>query len=511
MSTTRGEHDPIQPAIVPRWEWRTFGEPLDSAVAVLADVEIKSDHDSDEIYLLSVHGDASVKIRDGLMDVKHLQQVDDAGLELWCPVLKAQFPLAADDVAAVITTLNVAVLALGREQYGLDELITELIEPNPDLHAANVHKRRRRYVIDDCMVEMTEVAIGGSTTRTVAVESPDTELVSATVAKLGLQDRRNVCVARGLKAMIGFGTKVFGVIDVGTNSVKFHLAERRADGVVRTVVDRGEVTRLGEGLDETGELTDAAMQRTVDAIAGMVDEAHDVAAIAAVGTAGLRIAPNRQTFLEAVKARTGIDVEVISGEEEGRLAYLAATSALPLARGTLVVFDSGGGSSQFTFGEGSRVDDRFSVDVGAVRFAERFGLAGAVGRDTVDAALTAIAGDLSRLDGRDRTAAVIGMGGTVTNLTAVKHELTKYDPDVVHGTVLDRAEIDRQIELYRTRDADQRRSIPGLQPARAEVILAGACVVRTILTKLDHDSLTVSDRGLRHGVFLERFAGVPGV
>jgi exopolyphosphatase/guanosine-5'-triphosphate,3'-diphosphate pyrophosphatase len=249
------------------------------------------------------------------------------------------------------------------------------------------------------------------------------------------------------------------------------------------------------------------MHRTEDAIAGMVDEArsHDAAAIAAVGTAGLRIAPNRQTFLDAVKARTGIDVEVISGEEEGRLAYVAATSALPLARGLLVVFDSGGGSSQFTFGEGSRVDERFSVDVGAVRFAERFGLAGAVERETVDAALAAIATDLTRLDGHQRPAGVIGMGGTVTNLTAVKHGLAEYDPDVVHGTVLDVGEIDRQIELYRTRDTEQRRTIPGLQPARAEVILAGACVVRTILTKLGHDSLTVSDRGLRHGVFLERF------
>ena len=505
-----GEHDPGQPAIVPRWEWRTFGEPLDSADRVLAQFEIKSDHDSDETYLLSVHSDASVKIRDGLMDVKHLRQVDDAGLELWLPVMKAEFPIAAADVEAVLTTLNVAVPALSRLRYELDQLIAELVEPHPDLHAAAVRKRRRRYVIDECMVEMTEIATAGSSTRTVAVESPDTALVSATVAKLGLHDRRNVCVARGLKAMIGFGTQVFCGIDVGTNSVKFHLAERRADGAARTVVDRADVTRLGEGLDETGGLTEAAIHRTVDAIAGMVDEArrHGAAAIAAVGTAGLRIAPNRQTLLDAVKARTGIDVEVISGEEEGRLAYLAATSALPLARGRLVVFDSGGGSSQFTFGEGTRVDERFSVDVGAVRFAERFGLAGAVERDTVDAALTAIAGDLTRLDGRERPAAVIGMGGTVTNLTAVKHGLAKYDPDVVHGTVLDIGEIDRQIELYRTRDADQRRAIPGLQPARAEVILAGACVVRTILTKLGHDSLTVSDRGLRHGVFLERFAGV---
>jgi exopolyphosphatase/guanosine-5'-triphosphate,3'-diphosphate pyrophosphatase len=87
----------------------------------------------------------------------------------------------------------------------------------------------------------------------------------------------------------------------------------------------------------------------------------------------------------------------------------------------------------------------------------------------------------------------------------VKHELATYDPEVVQGTVLDDTEIDRQIELYRTRSADERRSIVGLQPNRAEVILAGACVVRTVMSKLGSDSLTVSDRGLRHGVLVERF------
>jgi exopolyphosphatase/guanosine-5'-triphosphate,3'-diphosphate pyrophosphatase len=97
------------------------------------------------------------------------------------------------------------------------------------------------------------------------------------------------------------------------------------------------------------------------------------------------------------------------------------------------------------------------------------------------------------------------MGGAVTNLAAVKHGLATYDPDVVQGTVLDLVEIDRQIELYRTRTADERREIIGLQPKRAEVVLAGACIVRTVMTKLGSDSLTVSDRGLRHGLLVERF------
>jgi len=196
---------------------------------------------------------------------------------------------------------------------------------------------------------------------------------------------------------------------------------------------------------------------------------------------------------------------VISGEEEARLAYVATTSALGLGDVSIVVFDTGGGSSQFTFGQGERVDERFSVDVGAARFTERFGLDGVVSDETLAEALAAIAADLSRLDGRPAPEAVVGMGGAVTNLTAVKHELTTYDADVVQGSTLDRAEIDRQIELYRTRTADERREIVGLQPARAEVILAGACIVRTVLDKLGCNSLTVSDRGLRHGLMAERF------
>jgi exopolyphosphatase/guanosine-5'-triphosphate,3'-diphosphate pyrophosphatase len=171
----------------------------------------------------------------------------------------------------------------------------------------------------------------------------------------------------------------------------------------------------------------------------------------------------------------------------------------------VVVFDTGGGSSQFTFGRGEHVVERFSVNVGAVRFTERFGLDTAVDEGTVAAALEAIAGDLARLGGRPAPEALVGMGGAVTNICAVKLGLTTYDPGAVQGATLDAAEIERQIELYRTSSADERRGIPGLQPARAEVILAGACIVRTVLSKLGREALTISDRGLRHGVLAARF------
>ena len=317
----------------------------------------------------------------------------------------------------------------------------------------------------------------------------------------------NTSYPRGLAALIDDEPLRFAVIDVGTNSIKFHIGERERDGNWRAVVDRAEMTRLGEGLEQNGFIADAALERTVAAIADMVDEAkrRAVLATAAVGTAGLRIAANRDRVLAVIETRTGVRIDVISGEEEGRLAYVAATSGLGLSKGSLVAFDTGGGSTQFTFGHDSSVDERFSVDVGAVRYTERYKLDGVVSAEVMRRTMAAVAADLSRIDGRPVPAALVAMGGAVTNITAVKHGLARYNPAIVQGTVLDRSEIDRQIELYRSRDADGRRTIVGLQPKRAEVILAGACIVRAVMEKLGKQTLTVSDRGLRHGVLAERF------
>jgi exopolyphosphatase/guanosine-5'-triphosphate,3'-diphosphate pyrophosphatase len=273
------------------------------------------------------------------------------------------------------------------------------------------------------------------------------------------------------------------------------------------VEDRAEVTRLGEGLTEGGRIGDEALARTAEAIAEMATEARrgGVRALAAVGTAGLRIAANSTEAVAAIRERSGVRIEVVSGDEEARLAYLATVAALGPVAGSTVVFDTGGGSSQFTFGRGGQVEERFSVDVGAARFTERFGLDRAVSAAVVGEAMAAISDGLVRLDGRPAPDALVGMGGAVTNLTAVSLGMAEYDPSRVQGATLTDDEIDRQIALYRERDADDRRAIVGLQPKRAEVILAGACIVRAVLAKLGMKSFTVSDRGLRHGVLAERF------
>jgi exopolyphosphatase / guanosine-5'-triphosphate,3'-diphosphate pyrophosphatase len=493
--------------VVPRWEWRTFGESFAGAEERFAALSPDSVKESDEQYLLSAEADNSVKVRDDLLDVKQLEQVDDDGLEQWRPTLKAPFPVPAAAVDSLLAALHATSPPRGRSAYTLDELVEEVVRPSRQLAAVPVHKRRAHYTVSGCMAELTDVRTDNGSTRTIAVESEDPARVLAAVRELGLDTRPNVSFPRGLKALLGIGARKYAAIDVGTNSVKFHVGERGADGGWRPVVDRAEITRLGEGLAETGVLNPSPVERTIDAIAGMVDEAgrEGVDEIVAVGTAGLRIARNSADFVAAVRDRCGLDLEVISGEEEARLSYLAATSALDLGEGSLVVFETGGGSSQFTFGEGKRVDERFSLDVGAVGLTERFGLADVVSEEALTGVLDELATELGRLDGRPPPAGLVAIGGAATNLAAVKHELATYDPDVVQGTVLDLAEIDRQIELYRTQTADERRRIVGLQPKRAEVILAGACIVRTVIAKLGRQSATVSDRGLRHGLLLERF------
>lgn len=492
--------------IIPRWEWRTFGSRLGNPAAVFGKVPPTGTHESDEVYFLTASG-ANVKVRDDLIDIKVLRDVNDTGLEQWVPVMKAGFPVGAMQLAEIFGALGLFTPALEREAYSLARFLEDLVEPNPEIQSVKVQKLRVRYSIDGCMAEFADVVVNGRTTQTIAVESDDPGAVAATVRSLGFGDYLNTSYPAGLRATLKGTPPRFAVIDAGTNSIKFHLGERADEGSWTTIADRAEVTRLGEDLDTDGVIIPAAADRTGDAIAGMVDEAktNGAVAVAAVGTAGLRMATNRASVIEKIRSRSGITVEVISGEEESRLAYVAVQASLDIGEGSLVVFDTGGGSSEFTFGTGPTVEDRFSVNVGAVRYTERFRLGDRVTPAVLAETLAAISADLSVIDDRAAPDATVAMGGAVTNITAVSRSMATYDPDLVQGTVLSRAEIDRQIDLYCSMDASDRRSIVGLQPKRADVILAGACIIRTVMDKLNQETLTVSDRGLRHGLLRERF------
>ena len=496
--------------IIPRWEWRTFGQRFGNADAAFAAMTSTGEADSDETYLLgtgSAEPSDVVKIRFDLMDIKVLREVSAAGLERWEPILKVGFPMPATDVQRVAEALHLPAPSLARADYTLQQFLDEVTGTSGMVRPVDVHKHRVRYTVGGCSAECSDVVADGRTIRTIAIESEDAAAVVEAVRSVGLEGYANTSYPRGIAALLDERPERYGVIDVGTNSIKFHVAELGADGRFLTVVDRADVTRLGQGIDAGGDIVPDALDRAIVAIDGMAREARElgVRALVAVGTAGLRAAGNREAVLEAVRSRTGVAVQVISGEDEGRLAYQAVQAGLGLTAGNLVVFDTGGGSTQFTFGQDGNIAEQYSVPVGAVRFTERFGLAAAVTTAVLDDAQAAIAADLSSLDGRPRPDALVGMGGAITNITAVKHDMAVYDPSVVQGTVLERSELDRQIELYRSLDADGRRAIVGLQPKRAEVILAGALVVRTVMEKLGQTSLTVSDRGLRHGVLVERF------
>jgi exopolyphosphatase / guanosine-5'-triphosphate,3'-diphosphate pyrophosphatase len=189
--------------IVPRWEWRTFGEDFGAAEAHFARLPPERVQDSDETYLLSRSSNASVKVRDGLMDVKRLEAVDDDGLERWKPVMKAEYPLSIGGVEQVLTALGASVPSLARGAYTLDQLVDEVVGPDDDLQAVDVHKHREHFTVGGAMAELSAIRTAAGARRTIAVESEDPALVVAAVKELGLLLRPNVCLARGLKTLIG--------------------------------------------------------------------------------------------------------------------------------------------------------------------------------------------------------------------------------------------------------------------------------------------------------------------
>ena len=298
------------------------------------------------------------------------------------------------------------------------------------------------------------------------------------------------------------------IIDIGSNSIKFFVGELAADRTIKTVLDTNDIARLGEGLDSTGAISPEAMERNVASVAAFVKQAKELGAdrIVSVGTMALRKASNSAEFVEKVKKACGVEVQIIPGEEEARLSYLAILSGLPLEKDAdLVVFDTGGGSTEFIYGKGTQMVKRFSVNLGAVRITENYLKADPVSPADVQAAIAQIDKEFKEAGVNGKPAQLVGMGGTVTSMGAVKHKMVKYDPSVIQGSRLTKKDIEEQIEEYSKRTVKQRKELPGLQPKRADVILAGACILKVITDRLGADGLTISDRGLRHGLAFDLF------
>ena len=301
--------------------------------------------------------------------------------------------------------------------------------------------------------------------------------------------------------------KRVAVIDIGSNSIKFFVGEQGTDSTIQTIVDKNDIARLGEGLSETGRISDEALERNAQSVAAFAAEAKELGAdiIVCVGTMALRSAANSADFVARVKDLCGIEVQIIPGEEEARLSYLAILSGMPVPDGDLVIFDTGGGSTEFIFGHGTELVNRFSVNLGAIRITEKFFADDPVKPGSTEAAIQEIDREFAQAGVNGRPVKVVGMGGAVTSMGAVKHKMVKYDPDVMRGSALTKADIAEQIAAYREKTIAQRREMPGLQPKRADVILAGACILWDIVDRLGVDQLIISDRGLRHGLAFELF------
>ena len=302
--------------------------------------------------------------------------------------------------------------------------------------------------------------------------------------------------------------KRVGIIDIGSNSIKFFVGEKSEDGTIKTIIDKNDIARLGEGLRETGRISDEALERNAQSVAAFAAEAGEqgVEEIVCVGTMALRSASNSGDFAARVRELCGVKVQIIPVEEEARLSYLAILSGMPVPEGELVIFDTGGGSTEFIFGRGKELIKRFSVNLGSIRITEKFFQEDPAGEGSVEAAVKEIDEEFEAAGVVGHPVKLVGMGGTVTSMGAVKHKMVTYDSDIIQGSTLTRADIGEQIKAYKERTVEQRRELPGLQPKRAEVILAGACILKNITERLGMDELTISDRGLRHGLAFDLFS-----
>jgi exopolyphosphatase / guanosine-5'-triphosphate,3'-diphosphate pyrophosphatase len=304
----------------------------------------------------------------------------------------------------------------------------------------------------------------------------------------------------------------YAAIDVGSNSVKLRIAVRTRQGEAwqwHVAHDEVVVTGLGRGLTTRRTLDPAVSATTLGVLRGFAEiiAAHNCAGVVAVATQCLREAADGAAFAADAGRRTGLALEIISGQEEARLAFLGACSELPadVAGKDLVVVDVGGRSTEFGFGRPDQIADSSSLAVGVLGLTERY-----LGRDPVVAADVAAA----RVDADERLAGLpaasdpgilIGIGATPATLAAVQRGVAAGETATLHGYCLPRAEVARQIELYAGLSLSQRRELPGLHPDRAGVILAGAILVASAMDRLRCHEMRVSIHGLRQGLLRDRY------
>lgn len=189
--------------IVPRWEWRTFTNDLKKAEENIRKHTEGKSRESAEVYILSEVSMDNTKVRDNLMDIKTLQQVNENRLELWLPIMKGTFPLPVVEIEKVFKCFRVSLPKLSRDQYTFEQYLDEVIRPSKLLKAVNVFKKRTGFTVNNCIVEIADVKVDDKWIKTAAVEMEDPAMVIQTVRELELDTFPNINYLRGLKNLVG--------------------------------------------------------------------------------------------------------------------------------------------------------------------------------------------------------------------------------------------------------------------------------------------------------------------
>jgi exopolyphosphatase / guanosine-5'-triphosphate,3'-diphosphate pyrophosphatase len=303
-----------------------------------------------------------------------------------------------------------------------------------------------------------------------------------------------------------------GVVDLGTNSTRLLVAEVH-DGRVAELDRRTTVTRLGEGVEATGRLSDAAIDRVCETLAVYREVLDRLGAdqVVGVATSAMRDAENGPAFREEIRDRFGIDARTITGDEEARLTFLGATSDRQAGADTLVI-DIGGGSTEYVTGRaGSDPGFHVSTRMGSVRHTERH-----LHDDPPSAdQMASLAEDARAIvtqqvpaDVRERVEEGIAVAGTATTLAAIAQELDPYDTEKVHGYRLGLGTCERIVSQLAALTVDARRRVTGLHPDRAPSIVAGAVILLESMRSFDLDELEISEADILHGAALAADDGI---
>jgi exopolyphosphatase/guanosine-5'-triphosphate,3'-diphosphate pyrophosphatase len=295
-------------------------------------------------------------------------------------------------------------------------------------------------------------------------------------------------------------------IDCGTNSIRLLVADLDGD-TLTDVVRRMEIVRLGQGVDRTGRLAPEAIERTRVALADYAAQIKELGAerVRMVATSASRDATNAGDFRTMVVDTLGVAPEVVSGDEEARLSFTGAVRGLPAdLPAPYLVVDIGGGSTEFVTGSGDgSVDAALSVDIGCVRMTERHLHAEPPTPEQIAAAEADIAAAVDRaleaVKGREART-LVGLAGSVTTVAALALGLTGYDPQAIHHARVSYADVAKVTADLLAATPDQRLANPVMHPGRADVIGAGALILRVIMQRAGVDAVVASEHDILDGI-----------